>query len=502
MKRIFSSSLVAILAGLGLRLFFVLKFPADSGDAVLYEEIATNWLKHHIYGMNLNGGIVPVDLRMPGYPAFLAFIYALTGKMAIAAHIWVMLAQVLVDLLGCVVIASLAALLVSQAQGADKARTARVFTAALWLAALCPFTANYTAVVMTEVFAIFLTGLTCVAFVPLVATLRDDSAAGFLRHGTTGGFAARRRADILSAFGGLFVGWATLFRPESPMLLLIAWVVLLAAAWKRTFLTGIRLCVISGIACALPLAPWALRNAITLHEVQILTPKYSNLPGELVPRGFMAWEKTWLFRMRDCYLVPWKLEEEAIRIEDIPARAFDSSEERSRVASILDEYNKTLHLTTEEDSQFAEIARERTARHPLRTYLWIPAIRALTIWFAPRIELVPLSGKVFPLQQSWKEDPVDQCFTVGFVLLNIFYVIAAGLGALKLWRCPAARSSLALLIAFLFVRTVFLTTLETPEPRYVLVCFPIVLALAAQIFVRRDPRQDPATNYPSSSGSG
>lgn len=278
------------------------------------------------------------------------------------------------------------------------------------------------------------------------------------------------------------------------MLLLVTWVVLLAATWKQALWYGIRMCAISGVAFALPLAPWALRNAITLHELQILTPKYSNLPTELVHRGFMAWEKTWLFRMRDCYLVPWKLEEEAILIDDIPARAFDTSEEKTRIAAILDAYNKTLHLTAEEDGQFAEVARERTARHPLRTYLWVPTIRVFTIWFAPRIELVPLSGKVFPLRQSWNEDSVDQSFTVGFVLLNIFYVLTAGLGAVKLWRYPAARFSVVLLIAFLVLRTAFLTTLETPEPRYVLVCFPIVLALAAQVFVSRDSPSRPATN--------
>jgi hypothetical protein len=32
------------------------------------------------------------------------------------------------------------------------------------------------------------------------------------------------------------------------------------------------------------------------------------------------------------------------------------------------------------------------------------------------------------------------------------------------------------------LRTAFLTTLETPEPRYVLMCYPVLLALAAQLF--------------------
>ena len=33
----------------------------------------------------------------------------------------------------------------------------------------------------------------------------------------------------------------------------------------------------------------------------------------------MSWEKTWLYRFRDVYLVPWKLNDEAIHVEDIPA---------------------------------------------------------------------------------------------------------------------------------------------------------------------------------------
>src|ERR1700730_19352261 len=108
MKRIFSSPVVALLAGLCLRLFFVLRYPANSGDTVLYEQIATNWLQHHVYGMNVHDLVTPVDMRMPGYPAFLALLYALTGRLGEAARLWVMLAQVVADLLTCFLIAGFA----------------------------------------------------------------------------------------------------------------------------------------------------------------------------------------------------------------------------------------------------------------------------------------------------------------------------------------------------------------------------------------------------------
>jgi hypothetical protein len=46
--------------------------------------------------------------------------------------------------------------------------------------------------------------------------------------------------------------------------------------------------------------------------------------------------------------------------------------------------------------------------------------------------------------------------------------------------------SVALLVAFIIIRTAFFTRfVETPEPRYVLECFPAVIALAAQVFAGR-----------------
>jgi len=235
------------------------------------------------------------------------------------------------------------------------------------------------------------------------------------------------------------------------------------------------------------LLPWAIRNAVTLHEFQPLAPRNSNLPGELVPSGFMSWEKTWLYRFRDVYLVPWKLNEEPIEVDEIPERAFDSPAEKERVAMMLEQYNQDLTLTPEEDAAFAKLACERTARHPLRTYFWLPAARALTLWFTPRIELLPVSGTVFPLAQSWEDDRIDQSVTVGLFLLNIFYVGLAIWGGIRLWRrAPAARGAIALLATFVLVRTAFLTTLETPEPRYVLVCYPVLLALGAQVFAERE----------------
>ena len=488
MKRIFSSPIAALTAGLCLRLLFVLKFPANSGDTVLYEQIAANWLQHHVYGMNVQGQIVPVDLRMPGYPAFLALIYFLSGQIGEAARLWVMVAQVLVDLLTCLLVAWLASLLILIVN--DRARPERVFIAGLWLAALCPFTANYVAVPLTEVWATF---FTTAALLPLCVMVTRAQNRGWRR--SEQHWILRKGYWYLAGLAGLLTGFCTLFRPEAPLVLIAAWLVLGAILIaQRESLRWVKTMALMATLCAVPLLPWALRNAVTLHEFQPLAPRNSNLPGELVPSGFMSWEKTWLYRFRDVYLVPWKLNEEPIEVDQIPKRAFDSPAEKERVAMMLEQYNQDLTLTPEEDAAFARLARERTARHRLRTYLLLPAARAVTMWFTPRIELLPLSGTVFPLVQSWEDDPIDQSVTASLFLLNVLYVGLAVWGGVRLWqRAPVAGGAIALLATFVLLRTAFLTTLETPEPRYVLVCFPVLVALGAQVFAQREAADQPST---------
>lgn len=479
MKRILSHTVAALAAGLCLRLFFVFKFSFATGDTALYEQLATNWLQHHVYAVTVDGALVPVDLRVPGFPAFLAVIYTITGRIGVDAEFYVRLAQVAVDLLTCLASAGLAALL--GLLRAEPGQWKGAFIVTLWLAALCPFTANYTAVPMTEVWAVFLTAAALLSLVALIGVEWAGRAWFFVSQGV-----ARHAGLIFALVGGIFIGMGTLFRPETPLLLVVAWMVI-AFFWlrKRRFRSCARLLALSAVGCVLPLAPWAVRNAVTLHEVQFLAPKNSNMPGEVVPYGFMAWEKTWIFRLKDCYVVPWKLDGEVINLEDIPARAFDTPEEKERVAVLLDQYNNDLTISLEEDAAFGQLARERTSRHPLRTYVWLPVARAFTMWFTPRIELLPFSAQVFPVREAWHEDPIDFSVSVGFFLLNVLYVVFALWGSVRLWReSPALGPAVTLLLGYILLRTAFLTTLDTPEPRYVLECFPAVLALAGQVFAR------------------
>jgi hypothetical protein len=454
----------ALLAGLALRLFFIWHFPFSSGDTAYYEELARNWLYHHVYGFYSHGQLLPSDERAPGYPAFLAAIYFLFG----AGRRAVMLAQAFVDLGTCVLAAGIASRL---ANGAPDGERNRVAAAALWLTALCPFTANYTAVPLTEVLATFFTTLALLIFLSPAGMEIDRIASN---------------RDLLCAVknwfaGGLVVGLGTLVRPETPLLLAAVLIVLWLryrrpANWRK--LTLAALWMIVGLL--LPLAPWAARNAVNLGRVQFLAPRYAETYGDFLPTGFYAWTKTWMFRFQDAYLFTWKLPLQPIDVRDLPAYAADSPEELSRVSSLLDRYNRTRGMTRALDLEFAALARERTRRHPIRIYLWIPIERAAAMWFTPRIALLPYSGKLWPLSESYRSNPTDFEVTLGLALLNVLYV-AMGLAAA--WSCRT-NPGVLLIVAFILIRTAFLTQLQTCEPRYVVVCFPALLAMGAQLFRR------------------
>ena len=476
---------LAVLAGLALRILFALKFPASSGDSGLYLQLARNWADHHVYGLWLNGQLIPVDLRMPGYSAFLAGVALVFGRSIRA----IVLSQAALDICTCLLTGALAAAL------APRAARRRVTIAALWLSTTCPFLANYSAAVLTEVLTAFLTTAALICFV--TGLKREVTELSFGRH------SLRVTATRGACLGAFLTGIASLVRPEMPLLLAVAGSLFALRWWKPA---GWRKVVLSGtamfIAFLLPLIPWTARNFITLHKLQISADRYTTLPGEYAPVGYYKWANTWMVRFRDVYISVWKLNEEPVQINDFPASAFDSPEEKQRTAELFDKYNSSpnLDISPEIDRGFAELARERTKRHPLRTYFSAPFGRALTMWFTPRTELLPIDGKFWPILEMWENSPPDFLITAIFGALGYLYP-ALALGGIWVARRytrvsnPELREpgtqpenapnlwGIALLVAYMLVRTAFLTTVEAPEPRYVVTCYPALLALAGQVWI-------------------
>jgi len=477
----------ALGAGLALRLFFLIKYPSGSVDGTIYETLGHNWFAHGTYGLDAVGRITPSDIRVPGYPAFTAIFHLVRRS-----ETPLLLAQIVLDLCTCVLAAMLAGLLTPASFSVQARR--RVQLAALWLAAICPCLADYAAVNLTEVLATFLTAITLVAFTAAVLGYQKLSWR-LLLSGTDDASSSRENSSSFLGnswfVGGLAVGCGTMVRPETPLILIALGLVLLwrwrrRIDWPKLFRAG----ALAAVGFALPLVPWTARNAISLHEFQPLAPRYAQSPGETVPTGLYAWTNTWLVRYRDVDPILWTIGDQPVTMAIFPSGAFDTADERERVAALIDEYNKTCcNFAPDWNAQFSELARERTARHPLRTYLTVPFQRALTMWFTPRVEMMGYTGDLFPLRKNFEDDREDFLATVLLGAIGIIYAaFAAGGIARALFKNMFSGPQvwgLAILIAFCIARTAFLTRIEAPEPRYVLECFPIVFALGAFLWAPR-----------------
>ena len=434
--------LYGTLLGELLRAWFIVRFPRVAGDSLVYGDIARNWLHHGVFGLTENGVPVPTYIRLPGYPAFLAANFAVFGDHFMP----VLIAQMLIDLCGCFVIAGLA-------EGLLEGSGAFAFV----LAALCPFTANYVALPLTETLEIFFTALAMLLIVRGTKKL------------SVGPLALK-----LWIFAGVAIGACILLRPDGGILLAAFGTYLVVRMLRgREFLRPLASGVLVGVIALGMLVPWTFRNWRVFHEFRPLAPRYANAPGEFVPAGFNRWVKTWILdyvSVEDIYWrVPTESPEEAARFESLPARACDNAGECLLTRSLLQRTAEQTDITPDIDAEFARLAQARIAHHPLRHYVLLPAGRIADMWLRPRTEMLPLD------QRWWRfDDPPESAIAILMGAINLALLALAAYGAWVCRRSPAA----VFLLIFVVLRSLFLGTLENPEPRYTLECFPAALAWA------------------------
>jgi 4-amino-4-deoxy-L-arabinose transferase-like glycosyltransferase len=448
------------LAGLALRLFFFFHFPAITDDSRVYGDLAANWLQHGIYGETQAGAIVPTDARLPGYPGFLTAIFLLFGAGNFKAALAV---QVALDLLSCALLADLARRTLSD-------RAARI---SFLLACLCPFPANYSAAALTESLEILFTVLALDCAVAGLNRWITDSPDGFYWSAWAGSGAAIAACILLRPDGGILLAGIGFYLLS-----------LLAQRWhaRMNWLPVLKAAVVAGLCSLAPLVPWTIRNFHTLHHFQPLAPRYANEQDELIPRGFNRWVKTWMADYVSVEEIYWKVPGDSLDPSKLPNRAFDSPLQRETTLALIADYNQSSAMTMDLDARFGQLAEERIRAHPLRYYLTLPLLRIADIWLRPRTEILP------PDPRWWEFDdlPSSLLMTVGLGLLNLAYVGAACWALL--WRRSQIRY-LGLLLLFVVLRSAFLGSLENPESRYTLECYPVVIVLAAALWERKpEPR--------------
>jgi hypothetical protein len=465
-------AVLALAAGLVLRLWFVTHAARIDGDSLIYGNIARNWLQHGVYGFaQTTRGITPTLIRLPGYPLFLAACFAIFG---LDHYIAVMYVQCVIDLLTCVLIAALAHRLFGP----------RAAMAALWLGVLCPFTAAYTAAPLTETLTLASIALTFYA----------------VERWRTTGPAFNRWLWVSAAA----VAYSILLRPEQGLL---AAAVIPAMLWmaarpserlaeqlsstqilpRRPLLRAVTPVVLAALCVLLPLAPWTLRNWRTFHVLQPLAPRFATDPGETIPLGFQRWYRTWAIDYASTEEIYWNYDSAPIDIANLPNRAFDNDEQYARTAALLADYNENYNATPQLDAHFAALARERILADPIRYYLALPVARLLNMALRPRAEMLPISLDWW----NWRAHRRETEFATLFAALNLAYFVMGAVG-LWLWHrrgwgvdAPLAWS----MLAFVLLRCALLLTLDNSEPRYTLEFFPL-LVLWASAMVRPAPNAE------------
>jgi Dolichyl-phosphate-mannose-protein mannosyltransferase len=449
--------LLALALGAWLRLWFLWHFPQVNGDGLIYGDIAKNWLLHGIYGRTVYAAagatIHPTLIRLPGYPLFLAASFRIFGVDHYGAVLYL---QVVIDLVS--------ALIVAWTTQAIAGRRAGMW--ALFLAALCPFTANYVAAPLSETLSIFCIALGCAALVWL--QMRPGWVPCLL----------------------LAVDWsyATLLRPDGALLAIASFLAIVVFA-NRSF-AGLpslgrtrawRLALGAGLLSVLPFAFWTARNFRTFHIFEPLAPRYATDPGEFTVPGFQRWMKTWIVDFASTSDIYWNAESDPMEVNLLPARAFDSPAQQEETADIFAAYNEKTTITPAIDARFNALAADRERTHPLRSYLELPLLRVLDMWLRPRTEMLNIELRWWQYDRHNAETE----FATGYAALNLAYIVLAAIGA---WRLRRRQAMLVFaIVTYCVLRSLLLATIEAPEARYTIEVFPMLCILAGAACASRTP---------------
>jgi hypothetical protein len=463
-RRFWLWAAAALVAGLVFRLWFVNHMARVVGDSLVYGDIAKTWLKHGIYGLSTDGptGARPTLIRLPGYPMFLAACFRLFG---IENYRAVLEAQIAVDLCTCWLASALAGRIFGP----------RARLPVLWIAALCPFTANYTAFALAETLVFATIALAFYAFARW-----QDAGLGY-----------NRWLWVIAAA----LSYSILLRPEQGLL---SAAVIPAMLWKSLAASHHKLRaalpVLAAALCTiLPFIPWTARNAHIFHVFQPLAPRSANDPGEVILPGFGRWYRAWAIDFAATAEVAWPMDGEPIDFATLPERAFDgatpeeSADLRRRTASLFADYNVNSTLTPAIDAQFDSIAVELIDAHPIRYHVGMRVARVLDMTLRPRTEAMEVSYEWW----QWRRHPAQTNFAAAYAVLNLAFFAVAFTGYAvwrrRAWLSPGQRSYrelAAAMVASVVLRWALLLFIDNAEPRYTLEFFPIFFVWIGALFAR------------------
>ena len=416
--------IVAILfLSICFRLFLVIRYPLIAGDENRYTTPAINLLSGRGFTSDLQPPYGPTEHVVPLYPIFIAAVYRLFGEHNVAVRI----AQGLVDLITCVLVGFVAFNLASPRLSASASIVAMAIYGFLsW------FTVHWNRYILTEILALFFTVL---AIAATIAALQR-SHWRWLAVGAVCGLGLLTRADSVLLAGAFIIFLTTR----------------VVLRKHQAFSSLILFC----FALAIVLSPWIIRNYKAFGRFQPLASEYGFARGGFMPTGYLWWIRTWM--SDETYVIAFRPafapDDASFEPRMLPDSAFDSPEERQQVFEMLDGAKKLGRFTQATSDGFLAIAKQRIRRDPFRFFIALPAKRIVSIW---------LTG-----------------FATGrrpYLLLRILLVLPILVGGLFGFAFCVRSGPLAqLLILVILARTIFFAYHYSPEARYIVEAYPVMIA--------------------------
>ena len=508
-------------------------------DGIVYDQIARNVLERRVYSHESEPPFAPSLIRVPGYPLFLAGVYSVSdGHGKTAARI----AQALMDSATCAMVAFVAFLWEPEESRKRRSSIAALALAAvcpfttIYVATILTETPTMffaVAMTLTATLALKATSQKKALWLWLVTGLlagvavlfRPDSGLFALALGLTLVTAtlarssevklSKQRNEILhrtartSYLGAVFslafclalVPWAIrnyrvfhLFQPLSP-----AHAEMPGEFVPRGYLTWVRTWIDDGryigpTIWLLDTGPiklasipdHAFDSVEEKQRVSALLEKYNHPVEE--PGLFTDEQDSTNPANSENQSQPNekdvdKNEEKAGDQTDEPSAdeddEKDGEDDQSDESASADEgSDQAVEMTPEIDAGFAQIARERIARHPFRYYVLLPLKRAHSLWFDTHSDYYPFQGQLLPLEDL-DYDIHQQYYLPLFAALTLMYTLLGFAGAWFLWQTRNFSARLWVLLAALmiFLRVGFFASLENPEPRYLVEVFPFLSIL-------------------------
>jgi hypothetical protein len=223
-------------------------------------------------------------------------------------------------------------------------------------------------------------------------------------------------------------------------------------------------CVLLALA---PFVIWTARNWSVFQVFEPLAPRLANDPGESTNPGWERWTKSWCLDFISTYQIYWNVPWDKLDVSKLPSRAFDSPAQYAETAALAADYNNHgMEITPEIDARFEKLADERIAADPARYYAWLPMGRVADMWLRPRVENLPIDLDWWVYAHHHRETE----FSWTYAGLNALFLI---LGVVGLCMRPRFWG---VLLAYVLLRSVLLLTVEAPESRYTIECFPMLIA--------------------------